>query len=371
MRFEAANLRDAYLKLRQFMPEINAENRIALAKWCINNSLNDEARTELEDAIRREPQRREARELIRRLDRSSASSTALLLTLPNSNRTETLEFDGPEMKSLAGLSRKTAEQFVARVQPLLVNKCSNAGCHSSTSRQEFRMRRIRTTGGHRVFSQQNLAAVFKQIDMARPDDSRLLTALVDDHARHGRPLFDNRAGKFQINTIRDWVHAAVAEKSDKNPISGQSPNSTQPSQPQLREATTIIRPAAGNTPVATAPDEILGQRADAGTLSNQTLSAMLAGFGHSGGATGPVPDRLADHQHGIANRQPPTQEHPGSMPTSGRTWLPDVPITVPDFGATDPFDPDEFNRTYGGRQAASTTAPRVPPQSWRQDARRN
>ena len=385
VRFEATNLRDAYLKLQRFMPEVNASNRIALAKWCMNNGLSDEARSELEDAIRREPQRREARELLRRLDRTSASSTALLLTLPKSTSTRSLEFAGPEMKSLAGLSRKTAEQFVAKVQPLLVNKCSNAGCHSSTSRQEFRMRRIRSTGGHRVFSQQNLAAVFKQINMERPDESRLLVALQDDHARRGRQLFDSRAGRVQIKVIQDWVHSAVAERA------GEDSSALRTAAKPLPEEATSRRTPTGHAAIATAQAPIASERTEVSPISNtafpgqipatqipgtqspsgsfskpatsiqaasqptqQSLEAALSSFGHSSGNVPRLP---------LEAGAPVATSHFRSRSSrresvSTKSWLPAAPVKLPNAGGGDPFDPEEFNRRYGRSRPSSNASGR-------------
>ncbi len=354
VRFEAKSLRDAYLKLRRYMPEITATNRIDLARWCIMNGLKDEARLELRDALRLEPQRSEARTLLRRLDHTSSPSSSLMLTLPKSESTSPT-FDRTEAKSLAGLSRPLAEQFVARVQPLLVNKCSNAGCHNQTSEQEFRLKRIRAGRGHRLYSRQNLAAVLKRVDTERPHQSKLLVALHDGHARTGSDLLEGRAGVAQAETIRQWVVSVIAEQTGKDPRFAITPNPRSLQQPAELDNSVEARPIA--------PSKILA--ASSSQASKPSTSPTATGFGHSfDRSTGSGRERSTQGNSAAASpSDAPTQgnsqqfasREPSSTPPLQQRRifpfmpaLPESSIGVPE--SDDPFDPAEFNRLYGSQR---------------------
>lgn len=347
VRFEAENLRGAYLKLRKYMPEITANNRIQLARWCMAHGLRDEAKLELRDALRLEPQRSETRQLLRRLDRSGGTSSSLMLTLPKSEST-TPTFDQTETKSLAGFSRPLAEQFVARVQPLLINKCSNAGCHSQTSDQEFRLKRIRAGRGHRLYSQQNLAAVLKRVDMERPSESKLLVALSDGHARTGNALLEGRAGIQQAQTIRQWVLDAVTERTGKDPrrtilANQQAPDSL----------------AGVGTGQAIDPSQILGNSTSRlGEFVEPDATSTTANFGHSlssNAKTESPPVNPAQLPHSDRAGLPPvnaltpqTRQLPPAQNRKLFPFMPALPQAPPGgFESDDPFDPEEFNRLYG------------------------
>ena len=64
----AINLPDAYVKLRSQFVRPRASDHVSLARWCMKNELTLEARRELADALRLEPQRPDARELLRELE---------------------------------------------------------------------------------------------------------------------------------------------------------------------------------------------------------------------------------------------------------------------------------------------------------------
>lgn len=359
VRFEAQNLREAYLKLRKFMPEVTANNRIQLARWCITQGLTDEAKLELRDALRLEPQRSETRKLLLRLDRSGATSASLMLTLPKSEST-TPTFDQTETRSLSGFSRPLAEQFVARVQPLMINKCSNSGCHSQTSDQEFRLKRIRAGRGHRLYSQQNLAVVLQRIDMEHPTQSKLLVALSDGHARTGSDLLEGRAGVQQAETIREWVFDVVAERTGKDPrrtmLANQQRATSTSTFPGLQagqqfDPSQILANANSSSEAFAEPNA----NVTATNLGHSLPSTAEIGTSPASPSAPPIPHGLIGHP-----RDPSNAGLLQTPPTPSRKLFPFMPA-LPDSAANqidsdDPFDPEEFNRLYGNQ-----TPQRQPP----------
>lgn len=301
VRFEAENLGDAYRKLRKSMPDLTAGNHIALARWCMSQHQYYSARTELKDALALEPNRREARELLVRLDRLT-SGTTNSPELPRTRKRDEDGFAGLEAKALAGLSRATAKRYVTRIQPLLLNKCGNSGCHSAKHPTQFRLQRV--PGHSRQISEQNLAMIVKYIDVDQPDKSPLLTEARGNHGERGRSLFFGRSGSSQLSDLHNWVRAyAAEERSNAGP------------------STTSF--AASDAP----PSKL--------------------------GAAASIPDR---------NQAPPrAHTQPGARPLdSPQARGAALVERVLEEEARDAFDPDDFNRKFSRTQSIQTTSPTAP-----------
>lgn len=135
--------------------------------------------------------------------RQSVASSALMPPLPAAGPAATA-------RSLAGLRRATAQQFVRSVQPLLSSKCATGGCHGRNAESEFQLLSVRH-GSDPQTAEQNLLAVLKQVSFSEPSQSALL-----EHAglAHGGQLelpLRGRTGVVQMRTLRQWVLAAAAD----------------------------------------------------------------------------------------------------------------------------------------------------------------
>lgn len=214
IKFEADDLDDAYHKYRRTMPSPTATNHMVLAQWCLSHKMYEHARTELREALVLEPRREQARIKLRRLELLIDPEKNFQPSEPEQPKTTAGGFVAAPVSSLAGLSRDTAQEFTARVQPILVNKCGNASCHGRAGGNDFKLTAVRTgSGSHRVFAEQNLARVLQQIDVNRPERSPLLTKPDVTHGRRGRPVFSGPAGGAQFKIIEDWVNRAAADRS--------------------------------------------------------------------------------------------------------------------------------------------------------------
>ena len=213
VRLEATDRRDAYRKLRKTLPEQTATRHIELAGWCLNQNLLDEARIELRDALLLEPNRSEARSMLRRLEESAHPDKPIHLT-PLKMALKTPDgFEPREVQSLAGLSRGSAQQFVSRVQPILMNQCATAGCHGPAARNEFRLTRVGAgRGSHRVFVERNLAVVLRYVDADNPKQSPLLVVPQGSHGRGSRAIFSGPGGSDQMATLAQWVRQVAKER---------------------------------------------------------------------------------------------------------------------------------------------------------------
>jgi hypothetical protein len=209
VRCVARDLPDAYRQQRETMVDPTAADLIRLAEWCLSYRLYDEARLELNRALRRDGSNETARRMLARLE------DMLLAKSPPPKPAVTVA-DGllqPEVEALGGFSRPTAAQFTARIQPLLMNKCGNASCHGAAANNDFRLTPVRLEGlGHRRGTEQNLALVLKYVDVQQPHQSLLLEKIRKAHGGAAYAALSGAQGNDQQKQIRDWVLAVANER---------------------------------------------------------------------------------------------------------------------------------------------------------------
>ncbi len=214
VRFTAYDLSDAYKRMQETFSERTPENHMLLARWCLSNKLTAEARREVLDALRLDPNRGDAKRTLAALVRedsnpsSDPGSGAGLKELTSSRRSATGILSSIETRSLAGLSRPVAQDFTRHVQPLLMNKCANSGCHGGSENPSFQLTSSRR-GSSPAIAERNLTAVLRQVDFSKPMSSPLLAAAEGTHGDLTQPIFRGRSGSQQIEVLRNWVKTAA------------------------------------------------------------------------------------------------------------------------------------------------------------------
>lgn len=211
VRLIATDLEDAYQRMRAAHVELTPEVHMELAHWCLQNKLPENARQEVLETLHLDPNRADARRLLESIVAEESRTAGP--GLPNSRLTEYPSLQQKqtapvESRSLAGLSRSIAQDFTRHIQPLLMNKCANGGCHGGKTTSGFQL-----VSAHRgtspAIAEKNLAAVLNQIDLAHPASSPLLSGLDGTHGNLTAPLFRGRSGAHQMNVLRAWVKAAA------------------------------------------------------------------------------------------------------------------------------------------------------------------
>lgn len=217
--FEAKNLHEIYLKQRKAMKYPTANSHLDLARWCITNELEEEAKDELKDAIRLEPKRSEPKLMLQRLMANSLNNQPTV----NEKIKETLLSKqmsrSEEATSLSGISREQSAIFVRKIQPILLNKCGNASCHGTAAKSEFRLTQVsRRYGNHRVYAEKNLAEVLRWIDMEDPVRSQLLLKPETEHPQQGMLVFTGSAARKHKQLIQKWVADVVADRIQQDKL---------------------------------------------------------------------------------------------------------------------------------------------------------
>ncbi len=231
VRLTAADLPDAYRKLSRSMTEPTAGKHLELAAWCYDNRLYGSAQGQVKRALLLEPDRKDARKFLRNLQRTletgehSGQASADRADAPLGST-----FPGQSWKSqlrqrraagqreapvsTSGLSPQTVQMFVQKVQPLLMNKCGNARCHGQAATSDFRLTPVRRgMSGFRIFTEQNLSSVLREMDHREPETSRLLTIPQGTHGGSRKPLFVGPSGEQQQALLREWVLRAAPEQA--------------------------------------------------------------------------------------------------------------------------------------------------------------
>ena len=211
VRFLARDIDDAYKTLRNSYGAMTPDAHMQLARWCLTNQLSEQARREVLDALNLDPNRTEAKRMLESLLQSESRSASSQRTGSGLTEYPTLReavTSKVESRSLAGLSRSVAQDFTRHLQPLLMNKCGNSGCHGGRTTTTFQL-----TSAHRgsnpSIAEKNLAAVLKQIDLRYPSESPILASLDAAHGGLPTPIFRGRSGAQQLGILKAWVLRAA------------------------------------------------------------------------------------------------------------------------------------------------------------------
>lgn len=209
IRLTATSLEEAYVKQRDALKKPTAGDHLQLAEWCYEQRLHDAAREQLAAALKLEPDRIEARQLLAAVETASESAES---PRERGSRRPTAGAATPRELTAAGISTDSHAQFVRRVQPILVNRCGNASCHGSAAKNDFKLANVRA--GHRQQRREtelNLSTVLRYVDRQSPGDSPLLARTVNADSGAHRGLFTGPGGAAQLEGLRAWIVAASRE----------------------------------------------------------------------------------------------------------------------------------------------------------------
>ena len=197
-----ASLPDAYAYLRARTNLDDADERLRLANWCRLNGLREQALAEIRAAVDLRPDHAETRRLLQHLQQSEPAPVKRELPLASVNEPQT------EQTPPVELTTESLGLFATRVQPILMNTC--ARCHATGRGGKFRLIQAYEGGlVNRRTLERNLASVLAEINLDRPESSRLLSKAVSDHAHTGQaPLKDRKEAPYR--TLESWVKLTVA-----------------------------------------------------------------------------------------------------------------------------------------------------------------
>lgn len=353
VHFDADDLNEAYLRLRIQNGRPTVASHLRLAEWCLSQNILAEAARELRDALEKDPGNETARLMLDRVDTEIRRRTPEpvpeqpvndVVLIPERDEEPQTE----EVRSLSGLSPDTAREFVASIQPLLLNKCGNARCHGSAASNDFQLTRLRGGASHsRVVSEKNLASVLRYIDPDQGGTASLLRIVRGSHA--GQTVFHGRYGAVQMQTFQQWIKLAARELHLEAAPVEPTTFATARGEPFSSVETPVVSDIAAETsgtyaadsptPLSPVPAGVSGSATDRSNTDSNTGRSIPQSVDSRPLSTR-VPSSRIDEPAGSAT---------GSTPLTNVQKL--LHQAREHVRRKDAFDPEEFNRRFAGSRS--------------------
>ena len=225
------SMQEVYKYKLEQLPEDDFQERIKLARWCLEQKMEPEARQQLEAILERNPKHVQAKAMLVSLDQADVRLSNRMrdpgVRQTGGEQAQPVAGDRPGMLDasvISGARRgmgisglpvifdlppaqavKRAEEFNRYVHPVLQTYC--ARCHNERSDGTFQLVQIksqidRTPEALRA----NLDATLRLIDRENPTRSELLSSSLRPHGRgpNTRPIFQGSNDKaYQI--LATWA----------------------------------------------------------------------------------------------------------------------------------------------------------------------
>ena len=234
-----ASIRDVYTYKLEQLPENDVDERIKLAKWCLAQKMEPEARQQLEAILEHSPKHPEAKAMLVSLDQAQArlamrgrdpavrqTAGEEVRRLPG-DRPGVLDsslipgafrgmgisdfpviFDLPQAQAV-----KRFDEFGRYVHPVLQTYC--ARCHNDQYDGTFQLVSFKSKGDRTPAAlRANLDATLRLIDRDNPAHSVLLSSSLRPHGRgpNPRPIFKgSNDGAYQI--LATWINRLQGRKT--------------------------------------------------------------------------------------------------------------------------------------------------------------
>jgi hypothetical protein len=243
------SMNEAYEAQRRRVARPNVDAHLSLATWCLANNLLPQAENELLAARGLEADHPRLALLEERLVVARRAQSVRPAT-PAAPAPAANTASPPSVTQATGalppLSDEIIERFTRRVQPILINNCTTAGCHQPGGGQKFQLDRALVHGlSNRRTTMSNLAATIALVDRTRPQLSPLITVPRMPHGGQREPVFGPRDSKL-LGHLIDWVDLVSEAETAKAPPTIPDENDASP---KSRDAG--VRPAVHEAPVGT------------------------------------------------------------------------------------------------------------------------
>jgi len=221
--------------------------------------------------------------------------------------------------------------FTEHVQPILLNRCSQSGCHGLSATNSLRL--LQPLGSARArISEQNCRSVLPFVEVDDSNMSQLQRYAVTAHGTQKIPALSAQEARL-IDVLQSWTTFA------RNPVMA-AVNTTPAGSPGAVARAVyhgqVSPQAAGSavTPAAVKPHGVPPRTGPVAGPSESELDALDDEVRRALGEPPRIPKGTApDLERNVPNRPPASPEKAASMFTP----------------AKDPFDPAEFNRRVGAK----------------------
>jgi hypothetical protein len=243
------DLDEGYRRKQARIAQGTALDHLDLAQWCLQQDLLGYAAQEVSAAMDLDPQQPRIPLLERRLELARGQQEQAVARVEGAEAA--LSNDDLD-RMIHGMPAGTVDFFAHTIQPLILNHCATAGCHTQGPAHAYNLLRIPLgRPPNRRLTQRNLFATLQQINAADPALSPLLQQSIREHGSAKTPVF-TRNDALQYRQLVVWVYRVA--KSAPPP---QIETVSQPAAPLLQKLPSTLRqpPAPRpNSPWAPAGD---------------------------------------------------------------------------------------------------------------------
>jgi len=360
-----ASMREVYSYKLEQLPERDFDERIKLARWCLEQKMEPEARQHLNAILQLSPHHEQAKAMLESLKQAQTrlanrlrdpevqQTGAELVRTSNAERPNTLDtaviygarrgmgipdlpviFDLPTSQAV-----KRTDEFARYVHPVLQSYC--ARCHNESYDGMFQLVQIKSKLDRtRDALRANLDASLKLIDRENPPRSELLASSLRPHGSgpNKRPIFQGSNDRaYQILAI--WVNKLQARSVGESVVQVKSHPASPGGDPGESFATQ-------RGPIADEPEQLGSATRPfvTGPVTNKNLPPMRVVPGK-----GVIPDTSVD-----PSEFPLPFAVSGAKPNVG----PKRPLTqAPETKVSKPAGSVETDSAGGGRVAPADSSP--------------
>ena len=210
VEFVSDSLLEIYAYRRATQIRNNAPACLALAQWCMQLQLFDQAQEQIDNATTISGRSSSIARLEIRLDLLRSPPASLTVHSIDRAASTTIVSAEEVQHRIDQFRSSVVQQFIGSVQPLLLNHCALAGCHGPSPKSTYVL--FRTSAKRiipRRITQRNLYNTLTTLDLDHPENSSLLTSATTAHGMQPAPALDISATQ-QIAALVNWVRIVAA-----------------------------------------------------------------------------------------------------------------------------------------------------------------
>ncbi|MCA9199327.1 MAG: hypothetical protein KDA87_17395 [Planctomycetales bacterium] len=180
---------DAFRYLRAKLKTQDLEGHVRLGLWCLKNDLNNHAADQLVYASQLDPHAPSLKLLESQLataaNGSKIGGMTVLPTAPDLPDNNVLTDD--DMERLETVPQSDIAFFTRQIQPILLNRCSDAKCHGKASDNDFHFENAPYASARKDYTSRNLLATLNHMNSEQVSQSSLLVNARTPHGGASEP----------------------------------------------------------------------------------------------------------------------------------------------------------------------------------------